>query len=450
VHILPTVSGLVVFALAAVRPAYCAQSVAPAETLTVERALALALESNRDLGSARLEVAKAEDRLAAARTYRLPSFKWSALGMQRITVLDFSFPHGAFGTFEGIGEVPATDTSIRSPRRPGALLIGQVNQPLSQQYRIGLQLGLLRAQRDTAVEQERAQRHAVVAEVKRVYFSILQTQAALESAEEAIRLYRELDRVTGDFVLRQVALKAENLEVKTLLANAEYEALALRNPLETQKEQLNILLGRDVGTAFELGAVGDASDGETDLDAARRLALDRRPEVRQAALKLKQAEADRRVKRSEYIPDLSLSFNYFSPVNYGSLIPANIATVGLLFEWEPFDWGRKRLEVAEKAKTVEQANLSLRQAQAQVAVDVGNRFRKLREARQLLAVRVLARETAQENLRVANNRYKQQMILLKDVLQLQTSLAGANQNYQAALAAYWTARADFEKALGEE
>jgi outer membrane protein TolC len=42
------------------------------------------------------------------------------------------------------------------------------------------------------------------------------------------------------------------------------------------------------------------------------------------------------------------------------------------------------------------------------------------------------------------------MVLLKDVLEIQTSLADANHRYQAALLAYWTARADFEKALGEE
>jgi outer membrane protein len=40
--------------------------------------------------------------------------------------------------------------------------------------------------------------------------------------------------------------------------------------------------------------------------------------------------------------------------------------------------------------------------------------------------------------------------LLKDVLQQQTTLAQANQQYQQALSSFWTAKANFERALGEE
>jgi outer membrane protein TolC len=41
-------------------------------------------------------------------------------------------------------------------------------------------------------------------------------------------------------------------------------------------------------------------------------------------------------------------------------------------------------------------------------------------------------------------------VLLKDVLIAQTSLSNANYEYQEALLSFWTAKADFEKALGED
>jgi len=43
--------------------------------LTLEQAIALALRDNRQVKNAMLEVNKSEDRLAAARTRRLPEFK---------------------------------------------------------------------------------------------------------------------------------------------------------------------------------------------------------------------------------------------------------------------------------------------------------------------------------------------------------------------------------------
>lgn len=47
----------------------------PEEVLTLERAVALALENDRPLKNAGLEVGKAADRIAAARTRRLPALQ---------------------------------------------------------------------------------------------------------------------------------------------------------------------------------------------------------------------------------------------------------------------------------------------------------------------------------------------------------------------------------------
>jgi len=68
----------------------------------------------------------------------------------------------------------------------------------------------------------------------------------------------------------------------------------------------------------------------------------------------------------------------------------------------------------------------------------------------VLGVGQLAQETQREMLRVALNKYKDKAALLKDVLQVQASSADANNQYQQALLSLWTARADFEKAIGEE
>ena len=150
----------------------------------------------------------------------------------------------------------------------------------------------------------------VVNNVKRTYYAIVQTESALESVRQALAFYRELDRVTGDYVAQQVALKADDLEVKTRLAKTETEELRVGNQLTTLREQLNQLVGRDIRTEFRVNAIPEPSAFETDLAAARTRALDQRPEIREARLQVKQAELDKRVKKSEYIPDVSLAVTY--------------------------------------------------------------------------------------------------------------------------------------------
>jgi outer membrane protein len=121
---------------------------------------------------------------------------------------------------------------------------------------------------------------------------------------------------------------------------------------------------------------------------------------------------------------------------------------GFLLTWEPFDWGRKKHEMAESAKTAGQARTGLKDTKDKVLIEVGDQFRKLRESRQLLIAAQLAQDTSRENVRVLNARYMERESLFKDVLQAQSSLAEADHQYQQALLSFWTAKADFEKAVG--
>ena len=118
--------------------------------------------------------------------------------------------------------------------------------------------------------------------------------------------------------------------------------------------------------------------------------------------------------------------------------------------WEPFDWGRRGREAASKSRVVDQAKLALREAEDQTILDVNSRFRTLAEKRTLLNVAQMAQSVAREKLRVRTSQYKVQAALLSDVLQLRTELAAADDRYQQALLAFWTAKADFEQAIGED
>ena len=189
---------------------------------------------------------------------------------------------------------------------------------------------------------------------------------------------------------------------------------------------------------------------ETDLPEARRVALEKRPELQQARLLIQQATLDRRIKKSHYIPDVSAGFTYLTARNFSDAVPKNFANVGVAVTWEVFDWGRKKNELAAKDKAIEQANASLKETEDQVLIDVGDKLRKLQLAGQALRVARLSEDSAKENLRVSTGRYKFQAVLLSDVLQSQASLAEASHEYQQALLAFWTAKAEFEKSLGED
>lgn len=423
------------------------------ETLTLERAISRALEGNRPVRNTRLDVENYSDRIGELRTKRLPSFKLTTLISQPLTPFDLHFKKGAFGDFPGTGPIPNEDTTIEGSMRPTALMNAQITQPLSQLHRINLSIKQAALGKEMGEQELRRKQQSVVNDVKRAYFAVLQTQSSMQSAAAEIKLYKELDRVTGEYVMQEVALKTDIMDVQTKLAKAEYQLFTLNNQLASQKEQLNNLLGRDVRTEFGVTEGIDSAQSamrETDLASARERALAQRPEIQTARLKLGQAKLDRRIKKSEYIPDVSLAVSYASPFGYNSALPKNFASVGVQVEWEVFDWGRRKRELAEKTRAVEQADNSMLDAENQVLMDVSNHFRRMQEACQLLRIARMSQDTARANVKVAAHKYAVRAVLLKDVLQAQTVVASADNEYQKALLSFWTAKADFEKALGED
>ena len=420
----------------------------PQEELTLDQAVAAALEHSRLIKVSQLEVRKSENAVTAMRTYRLPQFRFTMLEGQLLDRVNFLVPPGVFGVFPQIGPVPPTFSNITTARRPFTLLFAQANQPLTQLIRIGLGVENEKLNEQLAKEKLSLQEQTVVNDVKKTYYNLLQTQSGLRATEETIKLLDELKRVASNALAEQVALKSDVLDSQAGLAKAESQAGTLRDTAATLKERMNSLLGRDLNIDFNVSPAGDAKAWDMDLAATRARALAQRPELREARLKAQQAEIDQKAKRAEYIPDVSLSLNYLSPFNI-QFVPKNVLAIGLLVNWDVFDWGRKKHELASKTETMEQAKTAVDETAAQIQVEVGMNFRKMEEARQQLQVANLALEADQEKVRVALNRYEQKAVLLKDVLQLRASLAEKTYQYQESLLSFWTARADLEKASGE-
>jgi outer membrane protein TolC len=421
----------------------------PAEILPLERAVALALEGNRDVKNAALEVVKAESALSSFRTEALPYFNVYAIESQTLGDIKVNVPAGSFGDFPATGPIPATDTEVKTEAGRKGLILAQVSQPLTQLRSVSLGVALKRANLEIAREKLRARRQSVVDDVRRSYYGLLRSQTALHATGESLAALRELDRVVETRVAQKVELQAGSLEVKARLSKAEHDALVQGNDFASGRERLNSLLGRPIEILFEVDPVPEISPYEQDLESARAKALAQRADLREARLRQRQAEIDRKIKKWDFVPDVSLTYSYLSLPSV-ELLPNHFKTVGLVLSWEPWDWGRRSKALAQARATVEELDNTVREAESQAAIDVGMRFRALQESRALMEATRLGREAARERLKVTTEKYGQKAALLKDVLEDQERLADAGRSYEESLLAAWTARADLEKALGED
>jgi outer membrane protein TolC len=417
--------------------------------LTLDEAIAIAIKNNRDINAASHSVDSASLSVATARSQRLPQFSAETLAAQSITQLGVDFPAGAFGVFEGIGPVPAVDTRVTSPRRPLLLAQATLTQPISQLFKINLNVKATAVGRDIEHERRRSTMQSVAANVRKAYYGLLQTDASLRAADAVLDASRALDGVVGERVVQRVALRGDGLQSQLGVVDAMQQRLVLQNTRADREEQFNLLLGRDPRTPVVVMPVAITDDARVDLDAVTREAVDRRADVRAARLQVEQAELLQRVTNAGRIPDVSLAMSYQSFFN-SDLLPKNMASVGVQVKWEPWDWGRRQREARQNGHDIERAKLLLQQTEDKVRSEVAKSYRDIQQARGQVQLARASQEVARDRVRVTTERIKVAAALPVDGLSANRELAESAAREQDALSGYWAARAAYEQAIGED
>jgi outer membrane protein len=445
---MPRLVFTLVLLLFLVAPARSQDAAAEPPVLTLENALTEAQANNRLIKIANQDVLYSNDAILAARAQRYPQFNVKLTGSALLTAVDVTIPKGVFGN---VGTTPVpNDTSVitTNPKLSGMALI-EIGQPLSKLWDAHLNIQLMQVGKKLSTEQLRQQRQQIANSVKEAYYNLLQTQSALDAAQENVKSLQEIDRTTEQYVQEKTVLPYQLAGVKVQLAQAELQVVTLQDTSATQKENLNDLLGRDILTDFRLSGIPDVLPEEQNIEMAREAALKQRTEIRQARFKINQAVFARRLQKAQYIPEVQGQYLFFSPFTVEGL-PNHINSLGISVKWDVWDWGYKRHLLDEKDRTIEQSRLNLTETQSQVVVDLNNRFRKLREARASLKVAALAQDAERQNLQVVIEQYKQKTTLRSNLQSEQSTMAQTNAQYQQALSNFWSARSEFEKSLGED
>jgi len=417
--------------------------------LTLEEALQLARSHNRDLKVSGLDVGKQRETLGEAKTHLYPRFDTSVLGAQLLAPLDFTIKKGQLGSFSATGPIPGSNTDLHTPARPIAIASVTATQPLTQLIRIHLFVAEQQLIVDASQLSLSEREQKLIDDVRQSYYQVLQSQIQYESQQSVVKYLEELLQLTDRRFSQHAALEADRLGVKAEVAKATYQLTTIEDALSDRKEVLNHLLGRSLQTEFTVEPVPTTLPEQDDLFAARAIALEHRPEIKLAANRVRQAQLATKSEKTHYIPDVSIQASYFTPANI-NFLPQNIGAVGALLTWQPWDWGEKRHKVQQAALAEKQAGLSADDSREQILLEVDSNFRRLREARAHLAVTEAIRDAETEKLRNQKEAYSQQSILLSDLLKQQSALADAESQYHQAVLAYWGARADFQKTLGEE
>jgi outer membrane protein len=293
----------------------------------------------------------------------------------------------------------------------------------------------------------------LVLQVKAAYFNILKAEKIRQVALRSVEQLEAGVKVSKAFYDVGIIPKNGLLQTQVELAQARQDLTSAEVELSVAKASFNTLLRRDVRMEVEVEDILEYRPMEIPFEECLAMARKNRPELQEAELNVKRAGKEVQLARSEYFPNLGMSFNYERVGDSPSVSGSDFEdkdnwNINAYARWTFWQWGKKRQLVQEKKTKLVQAEDAMVEVEDGISLEVKDAYLRLREARDKIGVAEVAVEQAEENFRINAERFKEQVATTTEVLDAQTLLTQAQSNYFNALSDYNIAWARLDRAMG--
>ena len=397
------------------------------EAIQLARANSLAALQSRQA----INVTEAERAVTVANVLPTVGLQTSANYQELPGASASAFGGGAFGNIVGF---PATGAYVDSTISASQTIFDSF--ATRDQLSIiddNLTIGKLAA---VQAEQDAMQQAAVA------YFDVLRAEGLAAVAQEAVRQAGEHMRL-GELRLKAgTGTRAEVLQQRAQLANAQGQLGQARNAVNLARLALSNSLNAPVG---DRPLAGDPAVPPLRVDVAKELkpALDRRTEVKQLETRQHAEETRVSLESRALLPNLAASGRYSQ---------RNLAEgqwqAGVTLNWTIFDSFRVRNRMASALEQARVTRLQTEQTRQRVALEIRQQYQNRAEAETRVATTREGLAAAQEAYRLALKRYQVGIATPFEVTDVQTTMIQSGNNYVQAINDLRAAEVRLARALG--
>jgi outer membrane protein TolC len=385
---------------------------------TLDDAWALALQQDHSLAAARNQAEAAGFEAQAARAQRWPTL---AVG----------------GSFTQLDDSPAFDFAFTGlPLTPPELfeddsfLMGSasITVPLFTSGRISSSIAAAEARERGVGAQVTAATADVKLAVADSYVEVLRARKAHGVASSNVQTLEALTRDTTSMFERELVPKNELLAVQVALADARQNELRAANAAEVAAAAYNRRLGAPLDRPVELSETLTAPvELAQDLPALVEQAKSRRAELDAFDAQAEAYGQLARTERSRVLPQIALSGGYQYLENQ-FLDDETVGMAGIGVQWALFDGGQSRKRAAALDRNRRAMEQQRAEVSSQIELQVRQAYLGIQESRQRVIVTAQAAEQADENLRIARERYTAGLGTQTQLLQAETLRVQALRN----------------------
>jgi len=287
-------------------------------------------------------------------------------------------------------------------------------------------------------------------DVTEAYYQLIQAEKLVGVADESIRALVALRNQTREFFKAGVVPKVDVLSTEGQLAQARIQKTQSLTEVGRQKAQLNYLLRYPQETPIDVVQDIGYTPNVYRIPEIYSMAAANRLEIRQANISVEQAMALVKSSQADLMPTVSVQtqgtrlnddWNVFDPEG------TNDWRIQGLLTWT-FDIFRTRETVKERRASQARAFVAREQLVEQIMNEVKSAFLDMKRSESDIQNNRAAVAYRQENFRINQERYKEQVATYIEVLDAQRQLAQAQGDYYTSLTGYRINRAVLERRLG--
>lgn len=290
-------------------------------------------------------------------------------------------------------------------------------------------------------------KQTIAYDVAAAYFRVLLAQATRLIQAQAVRraesfLNDSRNLLKGGAVTRDSVLRAE-----VELATVRQGLVAAQSAELVASAALNLAMGRNVSAPIHLVEIADEPVFRLSLAESLQLAVENR---REFAVVLKQIEVARqglRVTRADFLPQIYIRGTVAHVAGEG-VQTGDVKVGGFHIDQNLFEGGRRVGEMRTASAALRGAGAQAQVVCDNIAFEVNQAYWSIDDARQRIDLSRTAVTQAQENLRLVVNKFQHGDATPTDVVDAETAMTRAQQQYSSALYDYLTALARLEYAMG--
>lgn len=285
------------------------------------------------------------------------------------------------------------------------------------------------------------------------YYALLSARASVDALQVAEVSAKESLAAAEARYQAGVATPADKLQAQTALSQARLNLIMALGSTRTAQGTLANIMGFDASQSFTLVPLPESLPdpvAEQDIGKLIESARNNRPDLQAAHAQIKAAEAQLTATRATGLPSISLGASTASQ-KLDQTANSNNSSIGVTLTVPLFTGTRNTYQNLAAEQQVE-GKLAARDMLAnQIALEVWNAYQALLTNSQSLQAASDLVASAEQSERMTLGRYKAGVanMSILDVLNAQSTLAGARQQRVAALYNFQASRLALAQAIGQ-